>query len=132
MVDGSHSPRPVDPPRGNHRQPRAVSEAVAVVYVPVNMQLKIQQSSPINYGRCFRFRSSTVQTVQKIGDSTAQFPEVINMPVDVHQQVLGRDGAENCGDSAVGVVAAPVVVQRQVLGGRASSSFQLVGAANCA
>ena len=59
------------------------AEAVVVVDVPVNMQLKIQQSSPIDSGRCLRIpfidrvlvfpvlRARTVQTVQKIHPNQA-------------------------------------------------------------
>ena len=53
------------------------------------------------------FPETDTQTVQKIGHSTAKFLEVLDMPVVVRRQVLGRDGAEHCGDFAVGVVAAP-------------------------
>ena len=86
LVDGLHSPRPVDPPRGIHRQPRAVCKywarlrRVAFGDVPVNMQLKILQL--IQYENVEPFidrvlvfpafpqrRVRTVQIAQKTGDS---------------------------------------------------------------
>ena len=93
LMGEGYTSRPVDP-AGIHRQPRAVkkllgkAEVVAVVDVLVNMQLKAPAvladrqwkvpqipfiDSVLDFLSLPQRRVRTVQTVQQIGDSTAQF-----------------------------------------------------------
>ena len=106
------------------------AEVWVVVDVPATMHYKFQQSSPIYSGRYLRFRSSTeccffscftetgltVQTVQMLGDSTAQFLGWLSTCPCADDR-FWSDSAENCG-SAVAfpdkVVDVPAVaVHRQ-------------------
>ena len=110
LVDGWHSPCSVAPPGGIHRQPRAVfkywagAEAVAVVDDPVVTQHKFQQSFVdlfnlpqlqfIDRVLVFPVMPQSlvrrVQTVQKVGDSTAQFlGEAVDTPFVFQRQVPG-------------------------------------------
>ena len=81
----------------------------------MNMQLELQQSSPIQWkvpqipfvDRVLDIlvmpqrRPRTVQTVQKLGDSTAQFLYQVDDARCCQRQVHGLVSAETCGGPAV-------------------------------